>query len=251
MSRSNEEAKIYNQFALDLAHGADIVDRNSYEVIIDSRRKKLLKQWLGGKNGLFLDYGCGDGSFSRFIKVELKNDVIGVDLSGGLVRYASKKGKDVGYLIVDCHKLPFRDKSFKTIVAIGIFHHLYLRKSILECKRLLQRNGFLVVFEPNYLCILSFIGRRLFKTKIHTPDEKPYTYWSFISQIKENGFTRVELRFLSFMGFIFPFLWASKFAHCFAFLKKFAKLFQKIDILFEKIPVAKHFCWMFCCKCEF
>ena len=251
MKASDDEIKIYNSFALDLSRGADVVDRNTYELIIDSRRKELIKRWLAGKKGLFLDYGCGDGSFSRFIKVELKKDVIGVDLSGGMVRYASRKGNDVDYLIVDCHVLPFQDKSFDAIVAIGIFHHLDLRKAVSECRKLLRRNGFLVVFEPNSLCPLSFIARRLFKTRIHTPNERTYTHWSFISEIRENGFTNVELRFLSFLGFIFPFIWASKFAHYFAFLKRCAKVLQTIDMLFEKIPIMKQFCWMFCCKCEF
>ncbi len=251
MKAANEEAEIYDSFAIDLSHGVDVVDRDTYEVIIDSRRKDLLKRWLAGRKGLFLDYGCGDGSFSRFIKVALKTDIIGVDLSGGMVRYASKKGKDIDHLVVDCHSLPFRDKSFDAIIAIGIFHHLDLRKAIIECKRLLRKNGCILVFEPNSLCLLSFLGRRLSKTKIHTPNERPYTYWSFIGEIKDNGFTKVELRFLSFFGFIFPFIWASNFAHLFAFLKRHAKVLKTIDVLFENIAITKHFCWMFCCKCEF
>ena len=251
MKASDDEVKIYNSFASDHSRGADIVDRKTYELIIDSRRKELIKHWLAGKKGLVLDYGCGDGYFSRFIKVELKNDAIGVDLSSGMIKYASKKGKDTGYLIADCHELPFGDQLFDAIVAIGIFHHLDLQKAVSECKRLLRRNGFFVVFEPNSLCLLSFIGRRLFKTRIHTPKERAYSYWSFISEIRENGFTKVELRFLSFLGFIFPFLWASKLAHSFVFLKRWAKVLQTIDRLFEKIPIAKKFCWMFCCKCEF
>ena len=251
MSASEEEVKIYDDFALDLSRGADVVDRDTYEVVIDSRRKELIKRWLVDKKGLILDYGCGDGSFSRFIETELKNDVIGVDLSDGMVRYASRKGGDFGYLVVDCHVLPFRDESFDAIVAIGIFHHLDLRKAISECKRLLRRNGSLVVFEPNSLCPLSFIGRRFFKTRIHTPTERPYTPWLFTSEIRKNGFTIVELRFLSFIGFIFPFIWASNFAHLFVFLKRCVRVFKAIDVLFEKIPITKQFCWAFCCKCEF
>jgi len=241
--QASNEAEIYNSFALDLSRGADVVDRDTYEIIIDSRRKELIKRWLAGKKGLVLDYGCGDGSFSRFIRAELENDVIGVDLSAGMVRYASRKGEDIGYLVVDCHSLPFRDKSFDAIVAVGIFHHLDLPKAAAECNRLLRNDGFLVVFEPNSLCPLSFIGRKLFKTKIHTPNERPYTYWSFLSEIKENGFTKVELRFLSFLGFIFPFIWAKFPSVC--FLKNYARFFKMIDQLSEKILFTKYLCWAF------
>ena len=249
--QASNEAEIYNSFALDLSRGADVVDRDTYEIIIDSRRKELIKRWLAGKKGLVLDYGCGDGSFSRFIRAELENDVIGVDLSAGMVRYASRKGEDIGYLVVDCHSLPFRDKSFDAIVAVGIFHHLDLPKAAAECNRLLRNDGFLVVFEPNSLCPLSFMGRRFFKTRIHTPTERPYTYWSFLSEMRKSGPAIVELRFLSSLGFIFPFIWASHFAIYFAFMKRYANFLRKIDVLFEKIPIVKQFCWMFCCKCVF
>ena len=249
MKDTSEEVKVYDNFADDLSQGIDVVDRRTYEIIVDSRRKELIKYWLAGKKGLVLDYGCGDGSFSRFIKTDLKNDVIGVDLSGGMIRFASKKDEEVHYLIVNCHELPFRDESFDAIVAVGVFHHLDIKKSMSECKRLLRKKGFLVIFEPNSLCPLSFMGRRMFKTKIHTSTERPYNYWSFVSEIRANGFSKVELRFLSSFAFIFPFIWASKFAHLFNFLKKYAKILRIIDTHFEKIPLIKQFSWMFCCKC--
>jgi ubiquinone/menaquinone biosynthesis C-methylase UbiE len=121
MKASNEEVEIYDRFALDLARGADVVDRKSYDMIIDSRRKELLKSWLVGKSGLFLDYGCGDGPFSRFIKEELKTEVVGVDVSGGMVRYASTRGKGVNYLIADCNALPFKYGSFDAVVGMVYF----------------------------------------------------------------------------------------------------------------------------------
>ncbi|WNZ29536.1 MAG: class I SAM-dependent methyltransferase [Candidatus Bathyarchaeota archaeon] len=245
MKVSDEEIKIYDNFALDLSQGVDVVDRDTYEVIIDSRRKELIKRWLADKKGLILDYGCGDGSFSRFINVKNKKDVIGVDLSSGIVRYASTKDKNVDYLVVDCHALPFRNESFDGIIAIGIFHHLDLPKAMSECKRLLRRDGFICVFEPNSLCPLSSMGRRFFKTKIHTPNERTYTYWSFINEFKKNKFVQVELLFLSFMGFIFPFIWASNYSRLFAFLKRYTHVLKTIDTFFEKTPIAKHFCWMF------
>jgi len=247
MKTPKEETEIYDSFAQDLARGVDVVDRKSYEVIIDSRRKDLLKAWLMGKNGIVLDYGCGDGSFSRFIKNELNADVVGVDVSKGMVKYASamKSENNISYLIADCHFLPFKDGTFSTVIGMGIFHHLNLRVAISECVIVLQKSGFLVAFEPNSLCPLSFIGRRLFKTKIHTPHERTHTHWSFIHEIRRNGFVIVDLRFLSFLGFVFPFIWASKFAHLFAFLEDYAVHLKRVDRLLEKIPITKHLCWQF------
>jgi len=245
-----KEVEIYDRFALDLARGSDVVDRETYEVIIDSRRKEQLKRWLAGKTGLLLDYGCGDGSFSRFLKEELKIEVVSIDISAGIVRYAAKQGKDVNYLITDCHALPFKNNSFDAVVSIGVFHHLDLRKAGAESYRVLRKEGVLAAFEPNSLGLISFVGRKLLKTKIHTPEERTYTYWSFIDEMKLNGFKIVDLRFLSFLAFIFPFIWASKFSNLLTFLKKRANLLKAFDQLMEKSPITKQLCWQFGCKCE-
>jgi ubiquinone/menaquinone biosynthesis C-methylase UbiE len=253
MKASREEVETYDRFAMDLAIGAEVVDRKSGEVIIDSARKELLKRWLAGKSGFFLDYGCGEGSFSRFIAREFRTEVVGVDVSSRMVAYASTKVKAqaLNYLVADCHALPFKNGSFEAIVAIGIFHHLNLQKAVFECSRVLRRTGVLITFEPNSLGLLSSIGRRFFKTKIHTPNEKTYTYWAFAEEIRRNGFVVADLRFLSFLGFILPFVWASNFGHLFTFMKRRAKLLRAVDQLFEKMPIAKQLCWQFCCKCIF
>lgn len=250
MRTTREEVKAYDSFALDLARGADIVDRESYEVIIDSRRKEFLKRLLVGMSGLCLDYGCGDGSFSRFIKEELKVEVVGVDVSKGMVKYASAKGsrKGVSYLVADCHVLPFKNGSFDVVIGMGIFHHLNLGTALFECNKVLRRGGFLVVFEPNSLGPLAFIGRKLFKTRIHTPGERTYTHWTFVKEMRgraKNEFQVVNLRFLSFLGFVFPFIFASRFGHAFAFLKGCGVHLKTVDQLFEKIPITRYLCWQF------
>ena len=247
----DEEIEVYDNFAISLSQGTDVVDRSTYDVIIDSRRKTLLTRWLAGKKGLLLDFGCGDGYFSRFLKENLKADIISVDISSGLIKYALSKGKDVNCIVADCHNLPFEDQSFDAIVAIGILHHLNLSKAISECKRLLKRDGFLLAFEPNFLCPISFLGRTMSKTEIHTPHERPITLWTFRDEARKSGFRIVEVQVLSFLGFIFPFVWASKFARPFTFLKAYAKTLKIIDRFIEKIPLVKNFCWQFGCKCAF
>ena len=59
-------------------------------------------------------------------------------MSSGLAKYASSKGRDINYIVADCHNLPFDNKSFDAIVAVGILHHLNLPIAISECQRLLK-----------------------------------------------------------------------------------------------------------------
>jgi len=238
------ESEIYNRFAKDLDLGLDVVDRESYEIIIDSRRKEITRNWLQGKRGIILDFGCGDGTFSRFFKNILNPDVVGLDISAGMIEYASKIGKNINYLIADCHNLPFKRGIFDFVTGFGIFHHLNLRKSINECMRSLRMNGSLITFEHNYLCPISFLGRKLFKTKIHTPNERPLLLNSFLNEIK-NGFKINSILFISPIGFIFPFLLASNFNYLFGFSRKYSNTLKTFDQILEKIPVIKFLSWQF------
>ena len=249
-SSKHNEAIIYDNFAANLAVGIDVVDRVAYEVIIDSRRKALLTKWLAKRRGKILDYGCGAGYFSKFLSNNLEINTTGVDMSIGLTKYASSKRDGAAYVAADCHRLPFENETFDSIVAVGILHHLDLEKAIFECKRLLKKGGVFIAFEPNLLCPVSFLGRKVSTIEIHTPDEYPITLWSFTDLAIKNGFKIKEVNFLSFFGFIFPFIWASKYSRWFAFLKRFTPIIRRMDVALEKLPFAKYFCWQFGCKCE-
>ena len=245
---SCKEAEIYDHYAHDIVHGFSVVDHESYEVIINSRRKELLKHWLINKGGIYLDYGCGDGYFSKFIEKKLGNDVIGVDLSKGMIRYAytmSKENQRLSFLIADCHSLPFKKGSFNVIVGMGIFHHLDLMIALSECNRLLIDGGFFVAFEPNSVGFLSFIGRKFFKIKTHTVGEKLIAPWSFVDALKNNSFRIENLRFLSFLRFILPFVLVFNIGYSLRALKKHAVHLKNIDKFFENIPFLKSLCWLF------
>jgi len=247
-----EETEIYDRYAHDIVHGLSVVENESYEVIIDSRRKELLKHWLIDKCGIYLDYGCGDGYFSKFIEKKLGKDVIGVDLSKGMIRYAyntSKGYQRLSFLIADCHSLPFKKGSFNVIVSMGVLHHLDLRTAISESNRLLNEGGFLIAFEPNTFGFFAAIGRKLFKLKIHTPGERLINPWSFIDDLKENGFRVNTIGFLSFLGFVLPFILALSFGHSIRALKRCATFLKMTDHLFERIPVIKFLCWLFVVSC--
>lgn len=95
-----------------------------------------------------LDLGCGDGQISKKIK-DLGFDVYGVDLVKGNLNLARKKG--IKTKLGDLNKkIPFKNDSFDIVYAGEIIEHIYDTRNILsEIKRVLKKEGILIITTPN------------------------------------------------------------------------------------------------------
>jgi len=128
-----------------------------------------------------LDYGCGDGSFSRFLAVRGAN-VVGIDISPKLIEQARASASRMGmngsspqFMVGDAHRTPFGDGTFDYVVGNGALHHLDLEKAYAEIARVLKPGGRALFMEPMYHHPLLWILRRL-TPKTHTVDEKPLSF---------------------------------------------------------------------------
>src|SRR5947208_822355 len=63
-----------------------------------------------------LDVGCGTGVFSKRMRDELGVEVIGCDLSEGMLQQAAAKTHDVGWVRGDSSRLPVADASVDAVV---------------------------------------------------------------------------------------------------------------------------------------
>jgi len=99
-----------------------------------------------------LDIGCGPGTF---IGNYSYGNSTGIDIANSQITYAKKKyGANCKFIHVkpDTH-LPFEDQSFDTISMIELIEHLSDdQNNILlnEVKRLLKKDGKLLLSTPNY-----------------------------------------------------------------------------------------------------
>jgi len=202
-----DERRVYDTFARDLESGRDVVDRSSYEIIIDSKRKQILKKTIENMDGIILDYGCGEGRYCGFL-ASLGKDAVGIDLSAQLLRIGQKKQRHPAACFVCCDalNLPFRSRRFDTAVCLGVLHHVDLDTALLELKRVLRNGGSLVCFEPNVICPPSFIGRKLYRTRAHTELERPFLPWNLIKRIEAAGFSIQDVSYLSPIGFAWSWL---------------------------------------------
>jgi SAM-dependent methyltransferase len=128
----------------------------------EHKKGLILRELSLTKNQTFLDLGCGWGDFSRFIP---KNySYIGLDFTESQVKKARLRGINVKYADLS-KKFPLPDGSADVILASEILEHLFDTDFFLsECRRVMKKNGILIITTPN-ICDLSgrircVLGRR-------------------------------------------------------------------------------------------
>jgi ubiquinone/menaquinone biosynthesis C-methylase UbiE len=94
-----------------------------------------------------LDVGCGTGLLATRIREEIDDvRVFGCDFSRGMLREASRRAPDVGWMQGDALRLPLRDASFDVVVSTEAFHWFPDQLAALrEFRRVLAPGGRLLV----------------------------------------------------------------------------------------------------------
>lgn len=122
---------------------------------IDIRwRKKAIKLLAESNPKLILDVATGTGDFAVETLKLNPDQVIGVDISEGMLEVGRKKMKDRGYdhkidlRLGDSENLPFEGNKFDAvIVAFGVRNFENLEKGLTEMQRVLKPGGRMVVLE--------------------------------------------------------------------------------------------------------
>ncbi len=95
-----------------------------------------------------LDLGCGTGRDSRYM-AGMGYDVVSLDLSREALRICRQVAPQAAHFQVDIqHGLPFRDGSFKFVLAnlsLHYFDWLVTESIVLEVKRCLKKEGMLLL----------------------------------------------------------------------------------------------------------
>lgn len=99
-----------------------------------------------------LDFGCGNGDFLQEVGGQVGR-AIGVDLDDHLIASAARSNRfpNVSYQQADARRgLPFPDRSFDLIVALGVLEHVGPEATFVEeFHRLLRDDGRLVIDVPS------------------------------------------------------------------------------------------------------
>ncbi len=190
-----------------------LLEENKYNEIKLEKLRRFFP-----KNQKVLDYGCGDGTVTEILSKE--NTAIGVDISKMAIEICRKKGLDCRQIDVG-KKLDFAGNYFDRIFCLETIEHVFDTEALLkEFRRLLKKNGTLIVTTPNVAQISNRI-RFLFDKKMHYVETKIeaghmrfFTKSSLEKLLKENGFEVKKtvanyvyfplIGPVSFLGDIFP-----------------------------------------------
>jgi demethylmenaquinone methyltransferase / 2-methoxy-6-polyprenyl-1,4-benzoquinol methylase len=159
---------------------------------IDKRwRKKAVKMLAPKKPKVILDIATGTGDFAIAALKLNPEQIIGMDISAGMLEVGKKKMKArkvdhiVDMQLGDSENLPFEENKFDAvIVSFGVRNFENLEKGLSEIHRVLKAGGSLVVIEFSqperfpmkqlynfyFKNILPLIGR------IVSKDKSAYTY---------------------------------------------------------------------------
>ena len=110
-----------------------------------------------------LDFGCGAGRSSRFIKELGIPEVSGVDKSSDMISFAKKQDDGCNYLHISNNTIPFEDNYFDCVVSTFVMLEISSESEMLEIfkeiYRVLKPNGsFVFVTNSEYLYNMDWIS---------------------------------------------------------------------------------------------
>lgn len=140
------------------------------------------------KNKRILDIGCGFGWFElNAIKRKAKH-IIGIETTNNDLKTAKKsiKNDKVSFQIGSALKLPFKDKSFDTVVSWEVLEHIPKngeKRMFQEVHRVLKPNGIFYLSTPNQSVLSNVLDPAWWLI-----NHRHYTMGDLIALSEKNGF---------------------------------------------------------------
>ena len=98
-----------------------------------------------------VDLGGGTGRTAKYLANKVQKVTV-VDASEGMIRQCLQRHPELSCVHAEAQNLPFANDSVNKIIIVDAFHHFQNQKQIIkEIRRVLNKNGIVVVEEFNPL----------------------------------------------------------------------------------------------------
>jgi len=137
--------------------------------------RAVLRYHIGKQSSLLLDAGCGSGTLlESFAKKGLP--AVGLDLGLGFIQWTHSRMKSLNYPVMcirgDIRSLPIRDNTLTSVICSEVLEHVkYPTRALSEFRRVLSRDGLVVITTPNQGLLWSIVEAlwvRIRKRKLET-----------------------------------------------------------------------------------
>lgn len=186
-----------------------------------------------------LEYGCGANEDINFQNNHNLN-YYAIDISLEAIvsseAKAIERGFNVKFIQCDAERTPFEDSFYKLIFGSGILHHLNIKSSLEELRRISDVNCSCIFFEPlGHNPLINFF--RLLTPNQRSMDEHPLRDSDFT--LMSEYFNKVNIKYFYFF---------SLFAIFFKNTKVFSKILLKMNaidcFLIRKFKWFGKYCWI-------
>ncbi len=211
-------------------------------------------------NKKILNLGSGLGEETVYL-AHRGAQVIAIDISKQMLLLTEKLAKrykikkKITYKHANAEKLPFRDGTFDAVVGCNILHHIDIRKSVKEVRRVLKPGGIAVFSEPLIYNPIINIYRTMAHV-VRTDGEHPLDYGD-LSTIKKifPSMRHDEFHFLTLLIFVWFYIGEHEHPNKARYWKKiiteekkyripFTILFTLDKFLLTLLPFLRRYCWV-------
>lgn len=110
------------------------------------------------KDGKLLEIGTADGTTIKYYKQKFLGKTYGIDVSKKVLKKAAKYLDEVKVCDLNKDKIPYNNNSFNIVICSEVIEHIYDTDRLLqEIKRILKKDGVLIISTPNLASLLNRI----------------------------------------------------------------------------------------------
>ena len=185
--------------------------------------------------GTLLDIGCSDGTITSVFD-NIGFEVTGIDSDAKRVNEAKSANPDIDFKCFTFKdRLPFEDNSFDVIFSCSVFQYLEHTAVLNECKRVLKKEGSIILIENLKNNPITRSGRAYLKLTRHKYHSYPWNHFTLrnLRELKSE-FKYIEVRTFHLFS---PIIYLK-------FLRWLTPLTVKLDSKLLKIASLKHFAWL-------
>lgn len=154
-----------------------------------------------------LDLGCGNGNVIALLQSNLTASVryYGLDISANMIEEAKRRlGEQVSLQVGDVLHLPYEDQKFDLIICNASFHHyLNPQKAVNEMKRVLKKDGIIILGDPTLRGKLLVLILNWFMKFSRSGDAKIWHKQEIIGLFTNNGFQVENWQYINHQTFMF------------------------------------------------